>query len=98
MDVRVRVPAQLRDVVGGAAVVEVGIGGEPDGTATVATVLDCLATAHPALERRIRDEQGQLRPHVNLFVGSDNIRDRDGSQTPIAAGEELSVVPAVSGG
>ena len=97
MDIRVRVPAQLRDVVGGAAVVEVAIG-EPNGTATVATVLDGLATAHPALERRIRDEQGQLRPHVNLFVGSDNVRDRDGPQTPMAAGDELSVVPAVSGG
>ena len=61
-------------------------------------MLDGLAAQHPALERRIRDEQGQLRPHVNLFVGSDNVRDRDGPQTPIAAGEELSVVPAVSGG
>ena len=65
---------------------------------TVATVLDALATQHPALERRIRDEQGQTRPHVNLFVGSDNIRDRDGPATPILAGEELSIIPAVSGG
>ena len=98
MDVRVRVPTQLRDLVGGAAVVEVGVGGASDGTATVATVLDGLATQHPALERRIRDEQGQTRPHVNLFVGSDNVRDRDGPATPIAAGDELSIIPAVSGG
>lgn len=98
MHVRVRIPTQLRDLVGGAAVVEVSVGGRSDGTATVATVLDGLATRHPALERRIRDEQGRTRAHVNVFVGSDNIRDRDGPATPIIAGQELSIIPAVSGG
>jgi molybdopterin converting factor small subunit len=94
MAIRVRVPAQLRDLVAGAAVVEV----EPGAPATVATVLDALATVHPALERRIRDEQGQMRPHVNLFVGADNVRDRDGTATPIDHGQELTIIPAVSGG
>jgi len=98
MHVRVRVPAQLRDVVAGAPVVEVTVDGGAGGTATVAMVLDGLAVQHPALERRIRDEQGQTRVHVNLFVGSDNVRDRDGPATPITAGDELSVIPAVSGG
>jgi molybdopterin converting factor small subunit len=98
MDVRVRVPTQLRDLVAGAAVVEVSVGGSTDGTTTVARVLDALATVHPALERRIRDEQGRMRPHVNLFVDADNVRDRDGPATPIQAGEELSIIPAVSGG
>lgn len=98
VDVRVRVPTQLRELVGGSAVIEVGAVDDAHPTATVATVLDALAVQHPALERRIRDEQGQTRPHVNLFVGSDNIRDRDGPATPILAGEELSIIPAVSGG
>ncbi len=98
MDVRVRVPTQLRDLVGGAAVVEIRIDGGAETTATVATVLDRLAVQSPALERRIRDEQGRMRAHVNLFVGADNVRDRDGPATPIAAGEELSILPAVSGG
>jgi len=98
MDVRVRVPTQLRNLVAGTAVVEVVVGDGAGATATVATVLDGLATKHPALERRIRDEQGRLRAHVNLFVGSDNVRDRDGPATPIVAGEELSILPAVSGG
>ncbi|MGH9270185.1 MAG: ubiquitin-like small modifier protein 1 [Ilumatobacteraceae bacterium] len=98
MDVRVRVPTQLRDLVAGAAVVDVTVDGGADQTATVEGVLDHLRAQHPALERRIRDEQGQMRVHVNLFVGSDNVRDRDGPATPIAAGEELSIIPAVSGG
>ncbi len=98
MDVRVRVPTQLRDLVAGAAVVDVTVGGVADGMATVATVLDGLAIQYPALERRIRDERGRTRAHVNLFVGSDNVRDREGPATPIIAGQELSIIPAVSGG
>ena len=98
MDVRDRVPTQLRDLVAGAAVVDVNVGGAMDGTTTVATVLDALAAQHPALERRIRDEQGHVRPHVNIFVGADNLRDLDGPATPITAGEELTIIPAVSGG
>jgi sulfur-carrier protein len=98
MEVRVRVPTQLRELVAGAAVVKVCASEAADGATTVAAVLDVLATQHPALERRIRDEQGSPRQHVNLFVDVDNVRDRDGLATPIRAGEELSVLPAVSGG
>ena len=98
MDVRVRVPTQLRELVAGAAVVEVSVGMATDQLTTVSTVLDALAVQHPALERRIRDEQGRTRLHVNLFVESDNVRDRDGPATPIREGEELSIIPAVSGG
>ena len=98
MNVRVRVPAQLRGLVGGAAVVDVSLTVGADARPTVGALLDSLALQHPALERRIRDEQGRARAHVNLFVGSDNVRDRDGLATPIAAGDELSIIPAVSGG
>ncbi len=97
MLVRVRVPAGLRDLVAGAAEVAVTLD-TPSGTATVAAVLDALVEHHPALERRIRDERGRPRRHVNLFVGADNIRDRQGLDTLMAAGSELTVLPAVSGG
>jgi sulfur-carrier protein len=98
MEVRVRVPTQLRELVGGAAVVTIDVAPGVNGTATVGDVLDVLGTAHPALERRIRDERGRARTHVNVFVGADNVRDRDGAMTPIAAGQELTIIPAVSGG
>jgi molybdopterin converting factor small subunit len=98
VDVRVRVPTQLRELVAGAAVVELSVGPESGSTVTVAALLDAMATRHPALERRIRDEQGRARPHVNLFVAADNVRDREGLATPIRPGEDLSIIPAVSGG
>ena len=96
MNVRVVVPTQLRELVGGAHHVDVGTGDAQ--TTTVAEVLDVLATMHPALERRIRDEQGQRRTHVNLFVDGDNVRDCDGLATAIRPGQELSILAAVSGG
>ncbi len=98
MDVRVRVPTQLRELVAGAASVEISIDSGTEQSTTVAAVLDALAGQHPALERRIRDEQGRTRLHVNLFVDSDNVRDLTGTASPIRAGQELSIIPAVSGG
>jgi molybdopterin converting factor small subunit len=95
MDVRVRLPAPLRDLVAGASDVVVDVTADP---VTVGSLLDQLAVAHPALERRIRDERGRLRTHVNVFVGADNVRDLGGLAASIGPGAELSIIPAVSGG
>lgn len=107
VQVPVRVPTQLRSLAGGAPCVTVDVedaavsSGLSPGSAsapTVAAVLDALAAVHPALERRVRDELGRTRVHVNLFVGSDNVRDLDGLDTPIPPGSELSIIAAISGG
>lgn len=66
--------------------------------ATVATVLDALADVHPAVGRRVRDETGVVRRHVNVFVGADNARDLAGVATVVPEGVEVAVLPAVSGG
>jgi molybdopterin converting factor small subunit len=92
--IAVRLPAGLRAGAGGRPVVHLEVG---DGI-TVAGVLDVLAVEHPDVERRVRDEQGRLRPHVNLFVDADHIRDLDGLTTELARGAELTILPAVSGG
>jgi sulfur-carrier protein len=96
MEVRIRVPTQLRDLTGGHHLVAVHV--DVEGAATVADVLDALGAVHPALERRIRDERNDIRPHVNVFVGADNIRDLGGVATAVDARQEVSIIPAVSGG
>lgn len=47
---------------------------------------------------RILNERGELRPHVNVFVGDTSVRDTGGLATPLRDGAELFVIPAVSGG
>ena len=92
--VRVRLAETLRPHAAGARVVEIDL----DGGATVVEVLDALDAVHPAVGRRVRDETGVQRRHVNVFVGPDNVRDLDGLASVVPAGVEVSILPAVSGG
>jgi len=43
-------------------------------------------------------EQGQLRRHVNVFVGDESIAFMQGLETRVEDGETITIVPAVSGG
>lgn len=94
MTVVVRLASGLRAHAGGSPTVGLDV----PAPVTVAAVLDALATAHPAVGRRIRDEAGELRQHVNVFVGQDNFRDLDGPATVVPDGTEVAVLAAVSGG
>jgi sulfur-carrier protein len=95
--VLVRLPAVLADDAGGRRTVPVSL---PTGTATatVGEVLDALAAHHPRLDRRVRDETGALRRHVNVFVGGDDVRASSGLDTPVAAGDTVTLLPSVAGG
>jgi molybdopterin converting factor small subunit len=65
---------------------------------TVGDVLDALAAEHPVLARRIRDEQGQLRRFVNLYVDGEDARNIGGLAAPVPARAEVLVLPSVAGG
>lgn len=89
-----RLASALRPHAGGAARLSLDV----TPPATVRSVLDAVATAHPPVARRLRDEAGALRTHVNIFVGAANVRDLGGLDAPVPEGAEVSVLPAVSGG
>ncbi len=89
--VTVRIPTQLRTLSGGAAEVDV------DGS-TVGEVLKALDAAHPGFSERLFDAGGGLRRFVNVFVADEDVRFADGLDTPVAAGETVSIIPAVAGG
>ena len=91
MSSRLLVPAPLRTLADGASVVEVK-------GATLRALLDDLAERLPLLERRLRDERGQIRPHVLVFVDGADVRSVAGMDTPVGDGAEVFVAPAVSGG
>ena len=65
---------------------------------TVADALAAIAARWPALTDRVLTEQGELRRHVNVFVGEESIKFIDGLNTSVADGETITIVPAVSGG
>jgi sulfur-carrier protein len=62
------------------------------------TVAEALQALPPGVRDRVMDEQGRVRPHVNVFVGAESIRDTGGLETPLAPGAELHIIAAVSGG
>ena len=89
--ITVRVPTPLRSTCGGASEL-------PLTAATVRDALLELERTQPALHRSVCDETGALRRHINVFVNSSHVRDRDGLDTPLVAGDVLFLLPAVSGG
>ena len=66
--------------------------------ATVGGALAQLAAQWPAVTDRVLTEQGELRRHVNVFVGDESIAYLSGLATPVADGATITIVPAVSGG
>jgi sulfur-carrier protein len=93
-EVSVRLASALRPFADGKKVVPI----ELDADSTLAGVLDRLSAKHPEVGRRIRDEQGAQRIHVNIFVDEDNARDLEGLATPMRGRSEVWILPAVSGG
>ena len=91
MTVLVRIPTILRSYTGGAA--EVSAPGR-----TLRQVIVGLDAAYPGLGGRILDEGGQLRRFVNAYVGEEDVRFAQGLDTPVAAGDRVSFIPAVAGG
>ena len=87
----VNVPPPLRRYCLGEAVIHVS-------ATDVRAVLDELERRHPSLYSGVCDETGAVRRHVNLFVNADHVRDRDGLATRLAPGDEVTILPAVSGG
>lgn len=90
----VTLPGALRQFSGGESKVTVTVPGE----ATVGVVLARLGDELPALHRRIQDETGVLRRHVNVYVGQTNVRDAQLLETPVPLGGDVTILPSVAGG
>jgi sulfur-carrier protein len=87
------IPGALRQFTGGQS--EIAIEQSP---ATVADALIAFWTLYPGIRDRVVTEQGNVREHINIFLGEENIRYTGGLATPIQSGSEISIVPAISGG
>lgn len=86
--IRVRIAPLLYEYTDGLKIVEV----DAD---TVGEAVAALDRRFPGLAFRIIDEQTQIRPHMNIFLGEEKVRDL---ATSVTAGSELYIVGALSGG
>jgi len=84
----VRVPSPLRSYTAGAAQVRA------HGT-TIAALLADLERRHAGMRFRIIDEQDRIRPHIRIFINHAEVTTL---QQPLAAGDEVHLICALSGG
>jgi molybdopterin synthase sulfur carrier subunit len=91
MAVTVRIPAPLRRVTQGKALVELNC----------SSLSECIAeldAQFPGIKERLTDESGELRSFVNVYLNGEDIRFLKGLNTALKSGDEVSIVPAVAGG
>ena len=86
----VRIPPTLREQTGGEATISAS--GE-----TVRELLDDLTGRFPALRDRIYAE-GELARFVNVYVEGEDVRTKDGLETPVTDGSTVILLPAMAGG
>ena len=88
--INVRIPPVLRPEAGGAREVEAQ-------GANVRELLEDLGARLPALGNRVYAE-GEIRPFVNVYVDGEDVRTRDGLDTPVQLGSTVILLPAMAGG
>lgn len=84
---KILIPSALRSYTG-------GLWAEAEG-ATLGELLHDLDRRHPGFRFRMVDEQDALRPHMRVFVNGRAVKDLGRA---IAAGDEVAIVQALSGG
>ena len=93
MTVHLLLPRALADTNAGVRELDVD---PPLGT--LRSVFDELSVSHPRLHRRIRDETGNVRRYVNVYVDGVDIRTSAGLESPVSDGVTVHVLPSVAGG
>ena len=91
MTITIAIPGALRTYGAGATELTLS-------APSIRAALGELERQYPALYRSVCDETGAVRRHINLFVNTAHVRDRDGLDTTLAPGDVVSILPAVSGG
>ena len=89
--IKIDVPGALRDCCGGATELSLAV-------SSVRAALEQIERRYPSLYRNICDETGAVRRHINLFVNTSHVRDREGLDTALVPGDVVTILPAISGG
>lgn len=65
---------------------------------SIQNLIDSANNIYPGIKDYILDEQGNLRKHVQIFIGEDLIKDRKDLSDPVQKDDEVYIMQALSGG
>jgi sulfur-carrier protein adenylyltransferase/sulfurtransferase len=91
MAVEIHIPTPFRRLTGGRADID------GDGK-NVAELLDDLERRFPGFRSFLFDNQGQIPPHIKIYVNSQEITSLEGLTTPLSDGDRVAIIPATAGG
>ncbi len=90
-EIVVQIPEALRGFAAGSRELRVQ-------AASVGEAIARMRDTHTELINHICSRDGQLRPFVNVYLGSENVRVLQGMRTPLRSGDVLTILPSVAGG
>ena len=91
MPVTIEIPTAFRRFTEGAPKVDCS-------AATIAEALNELTARFPALSRHVRDESGQIRQFLNVYLNEEDIRFLGGESCSLKEGDRVLLVPSIAGG
>ena len=91
MNISVQIPSALRRHTGGTARVSCA-------ASNLNELFSALAEQFPDLKPHLRDESGQIRRFLNVYVNEEDIRFLGGASYAFKDGDEVLLVPSIAGG
>lgn len=91
MNVTVRIPSALRRHTAGADKFTCSV-------ANLSELFTALDQNFPELKPHLRDEDGQIRRFLNVYVNEEDIRFLGGPSYAFQDGDEVLLVPSIAGG
>jgi len=91
MPTKVLIPTPLRKLTNNEESVEVN-------AKSIGEAITELQARFPGIQERLVDEKGEVRRFVNVYVNEEDIRFLKNRETPLKAGDQVSIIPAIAGG
>ncbi len=91
MTVTVKIPTALRRLTSGTGQVKCS-------AANLRELFSTLDQQFPDLKQHLRDEAGEIRRFLNVYVNEEDIRFLGGNTYAFQDGDEVLLVPSIAGG
>ncbi len=91
MPIIVNVPAPLRNLTNGEHKINAN-------GSNIGEIINFMESNYEGVKKRICDDEGNVRPFVNIYLNGEDIRHLSNILTKVKVGDEISIVPSVAGG